>query len=72
MHRDILTNLMQWKDGPRRKPLVFTGVRQFCKTYKPAYGFKLSKKNIGVNKCEETKTISLPLYLCWNIDSYVD
>ena len=46
--------------------------RQFCKTYKPAYGFKLSKKNIGVNKCEETKTISLPLYLCWNIDAYAD
>lgn len=44
--------------------------RQFCKTYQPAYGFKLSEKNIGVNACEQTQTMSLPLYLCWDIDGH--
>ncbi len=44
--------------------------RQFCKSYKPAYGFKASQKNIGINMCEQTQTMSLPLYLCWNIDRY--
>lgn len=44
--------------------------RQFCKTYKPAYGLKMSQKNIGINMCEQTRTTSLPLYLCWNIDRY--
>ncbi len=44
--------------------------RQFCKAYHPRYGFKLSGKNLGVNRCEETATCSLPLYLMWNIDYY--
>lgn len=42
--------------------------RQFCRAYSPAYGFKLSERNLGVNMCEQTRTVSLPLYLCWNID----
>ena len=29
-----------------------------------------SLKNIAVNDCEGTKTVSLPLYLVWNIDFY--
>ena len=44
--------------------------RQFCKTYQPAYGFKLSEKKLGVNMCEKTRTTSLPLYLCWDTDHY--
>ncbi len=44
--------------------------RQFCKTYKPTYGFKMSEKNLGANMCENTHTTSLPLYLAWNIDQY--
>ncbi|MDO4290033.1 MAG: ATP-binding protein [Eggerthellaceae bacterium] len=44
--------------------------RQFCKVYEPAYGFKMSEKNMGVNMCERTQTTSLPLYLCWNMDGY--
>lgn len=45
--------------------------RQFCKAYGPAYGVKLSEKNLGVNMCEQTRTTSLPLYLCWNIDERI-
>lgn len=43
----------------------------FCKKYVPATGFKCSMKNIGVNEVEATKTVSLPLYLLWNIKSYL-
>lgn len=42
----------------------------FCQRYAPARGFKLSRKNIGVNLCGATATCSLPLYLTWNIDRY--
>lgn len=45
--------------------------RQFCMKYKPETGFKLSMKNIAENDCEGTRTISLPLYLLWDIDRYV-
>lgn len=44
--------------------------KQFCKKYTPKAGFKLSLKNIASNDCEGTATISLPLYLLWNIDFY--
>lgn len=43
----------------------------FCKQYTPVTGFKFSMKNIGVNNVEKTKTISLPLYLIWNIKNYL-
>lgn len=45
--------------------------KQFCKKYKMRRGFKLSRKNIAENLCEATKTLSLPLYLGWNIDAYI-
>lgn len=42
--------------------------KQFCTKYKPVNGFKISMKNIAENYCERTATISLPLYLIWNMD----
>ncbi|MCR4675351.1 MAG: ATP-binding protein [Lachnospiraceae bacterium] len=44
--------------------------RQFCKKYNSKKGYKLSLKNIATNETEGTETISLPLYLTWNIDKY--
>lgn len=44
--------------------------KQFCKKYQNKTGFKLSLKNIAENSCEDTRAISLPLYLLWNIDFY--
>lgn len=44
--------------------------KQFCKKYNPKSGFKLSLKNIAENTLFETKTISLPLYLLWNLEMY--
>ena len=45
--------------------------KQFCKKYKPEFGFKLSEKNIAVNMCEQTTTCSLPLYMGWNACKYL-
>ena len=44
--------------------------RQFCRKYNPNVGYKLSEKNMAHNLCEKTDTLSLPLYLCWNMLSY--
>ena len=44
--------------------------RQFCKKYEPKIGYKVSLKNIASNMVHETNTVSLPLYLLWNIDFY--
>lgn len=46
--------------------------RQFCKKYKPEFGYKLSEKNIADNMCEETRTYSIPLYLTWNMEYYLE
>ena len=44
--------------------------KQFCKKFGPKKGFKVSLKNMATNKVDETDTVSLPLYLLWNIDFY--
>lgn len=44
--------------------------KQFCRKYEPEIGFKLSEKNIAENMREQTRTISLPLYMNWAIDNY--
>lgn len=46
--------------------------RQFCKKYSIKKGFKVSMKNIAVNECENARTVSLPLFLLWNIDRYIN
>jgi len=33
MNRDVYAKLVQWKDSPRRKPLILRGIRQSGKTY---------------------------------------
>lgn len=45
--------------------------QQFCKRYVPATGYKISLKNIGESLCEQTRTISLPLYMVWNWERYL-
>lgn len=44
--------------------------KQFCKKYSPKIGFKASLKNIAENMVFDTNTVSLPLYLLWNVDFY--
>jgi len=45
--------------------------KQFCKKFRVGTGFKLSLKNIAKNDVEGAQTISLPLYLEWNMDYYI-
>ena len=33
MYREIIKDLIKWKNNNRRKPLILTGVRQCGKTY---------------------------------------
>lgn len=44
--------------------------RLFCKRYQVRLGFKLSLKNRAVNEEDGTKTVSLPLYLISEMESY--
>lgn len=44
--------------------------RVFCKRFQPKHGIKASLKNLAVNDVEGTKTISIPLYLLWQVDGY--
>lgn len=46
--------------------------RQFCSLYHPQLGFKFSMNNIGENYVEGTQTFSLPLYMIWKLDGYLN
>lgn len=46
--------------------------RLFCKRYQPELGFRCSMKNIGEHFVEQTYTYSLPLYLLWRMQVYLD
>lgn len=45
--------------------------RLFVNKYRNEIGFRLSLKNIGIQDTENTKTISLPLYLLWRIKDHL-
>lgn len=77
MYRDILVDLLAWKDSTRRKPLIIKGVRQcgFCQKYNIHVAFKSSLKNIGIEKQDDLTypkyKIALPLYMLWKISQYM-
>lgn len=43
----------------------------FCKRYHPRLGFKFSMKNVGEHRVENTLTYSVPLYLIWKLERYL-
>ena len=45
--------------------------RTFVSGYKPKYGFKVSLKNVGDNRIQDTMVYSLPLYMLWRIKEYI-
>ena len=50
MEREITKRLYQWKESPRRKPLLLTGVRQCGKTYAiKEFGRRFYKKTVYIN-----------------------
>lgn len=44
----------------------------YCRQYKPALAFKVSAKNVGDNRKGNTHEISLPLYMLWRLQTYLD
>ena len=46
--------------------------REFVKRYSPHTGFRLSMKNSAVNEENGTINVSIPLYMLWNIHTYMD
>lgn len=46
--------------------------QQFCKKYTPRMGVKFSMKNVGENRTEGTSTYSIPLYMIWKLEQYLD
>jgi len=44
----------------------------FVAKYHPKYGFKVSLKNVGDNRLDETIVYSIPLYMLWRIKEYID
>jgi len=45
--------------------------KAFCKKYDTiSRGYRLSLKNIGLSMVDKVSTVSLPLYLLWNMDFY--
>ena len=58
MYRQIINNLISWKDKPNRKPLLLTGVRQCGKTYIVSEFAKEYFKNYVYVNFEETENYS--------------
>lgn len=58
MFREITNELIKWKDKPRRKPLLITGVRQCGKTYTIGkFSEEYFKSHVYIN-FEETERMS--------------
>ncbi|MDO4515551.1 MAG: ATP-binding protein [Bacillota bacterium] len=58
MERTLLTELLQWKEKPNRKPLVLKGVRQCGKTYLLKEFGKRCYDNVAYFNFEETDALN--------------
>lgn len=58
MYREIIKDLIKWKDRTNRKPLLLTGVRQCGKTYIVEKFANENFKNYVYVNFEETKNYS--------------
>ena len=45
--------------------------RAFCKQYSIETGLKVSLKNLGLSEDGCTSTVSLPLYMLWNLEHFI-
>lgn len=66
---DLIDTFKEWPTD-REIPKLYTALMEEL-LYQPKKGLKLSRKNIAENFCEATATFNIPLYLEWNIDSYI-
>lgn len=54
MKRSLLKNLVEWKNSPRRKPLILKGVRQVGKTWLLKEFGRLYYENVAYfNFCDD-------------------
>ncbi len=44
---------------------------RFCELYQPSFGFVTSLKNVGDHKNSNTQTYSVPLYLLWKLNDWI-
>ncbi len=58
MKRNIYQSLQEWKESPRRKPLILNGVRQCGKTYSLKYFGHTFYKNIAYLNFERDEKLS--------------
>lgn len=59
MYRDITEQFIQWKNNPRKKPLILSGARQvgktysllkFAKEYYPSYIYINFERNLDIKR----------------------
>ena len=58
MRRKVMTNLVKWKESPRRKPLVLRGARQVGKTWVMKEFGRTCYKNYAYFNFDETPELS--------------
>lgn len=59
---------MEVKSAEHTRAKSFTA---YCKRYSPVKGFRISGRNVGCNKKNNTLEINLPLYLLWRLPAYL-
>lgn len=57
MHRNIINELVKWKESPDRKPLILLGARQVGKTYILKYFGKTYYKNVAYINCDNNAKV---------------
>lgn len=58
MKRNILTDLIKWKESHSRKPLILNGARQVGKTYILQEFGRLCYNNVAYFNCDRNKTLN--------------
>lgn len=53
MNRKIISQLIQWKNNPNRKPLVLLGARQVGKTWIMRHFGETEYKKVAYVNCDE-------------------
>jgi predicted AAA+ superfamily ATPase len=55
MFRNIIHSLIDWKNSPRRKPLILAGARQVGKTYILKQFGKQEFENVAYLNCDDNE-----------------
>jgi len=71
MYRDIINQLVEWKNSPRRKPLILLGARQVGKTYSLLAFGKEHYKHVAYINCDENDKVRDLFVQNYDIDRIV-